>query len=331
MSNIREVAKAAGVSTATVSRYFSNPEKLAKKSATKVEAALSKLNYKPNLLARNFSKSRSFAILVLVPDIANPFFSRVIKGIEEVAHQKGYSVLLGNTCYSEDRELTYTNLVDTRQADGVIQLGPNLPFENCETMPSVPFVQACECLKTGNFPTVEVDNVDASKRIVEHLLGLGHRKIACILGPETSPLTSDRLHGYELALENAGIEIDRNLLFSGDFTMNSGFNTAPMLIQQQNRPTATFCMNDEMAIGLIRGLSSAGLRVPQDMSIAGFDDIEYAKYSEPPLTTVSQPTEDLGRTAMNYLYDLLEKESSSHVETVLPTQLVIRESTAKLV
>ncbi len=327
MSNIRDVAKQAGVSTATVSRYFSNPAKLSPKSAEKVRNAIESLNYTPNLLARNFNKSRSYSVLVLVPDIANPFFSRIIRGMEDAGQQKGYSVLLGNTRYSEERERAYINLVSTRQADGIIQLSYNVPRDLDSLLGR--FVQACECIESNKYPTVKVDNIAAAQKATEHFIDMGHRRIACILGPETSPLTHDRLKGYELALANANIEFDPDLIVAGDFSMNSGFHAASKLLQLEESPSATFCMNDEMAIGLIRGITNAGLLVPQDMSVIGFDDIEFAKYCEPPLTTISQPMEDLGRTAMNYLCDLLTNETRDNNHSVLPTQFIVRESTAR--
>jgi len=328
MSNIREVAKHAGVSTATISRYLSHPEKLSAKTTEVVKNAIDALNYEPNLLARNFSKSRAYAVLVLVPDIANPFFSRVIKGIEDEAQRKGYSVLLGNTRYCNERERSYLQLVKTRQADGIIQLSYNLPFPlDDEGCPPVPFVQACESITTDKFPTVKINNLGAAKALTSHLTQLGHTNIACILGPRQSPLTKDRLQGYREALENAGINPSEQQLIYGDFSMLSGFNAA-FEISSSRPPTAIFCMNDDMAIGLIRGLRDRGISVPDDISVVGFDDIEQAKYSDPPLTTVSQPTEALGRQAMAYLYELLDTDMTNNPQAELPTELVFRASTA---
>lgn len=329
MSNIREVAKRAGVSTATVSRYYSEPGKLSKKSSARVADAIAELQYKPNLLARNFSQSRSYAILVLVPDIANPFFARVIRGIEDVGQQKGYSVLLGNTRYCGEREKSYVTLADTRQADGIIQLNYNLPLNfDDNNQANVPFVQACECIESEYFPTVQVDNINASKTIVEHLTSLGHKHIACVQGPEGSPLTRDRREGYHQALESAGIQRNPALEVFGDFSMASGHAAATALLALEERPTAAFCMNDEMAIGLIQAVKASGLKVPDDISVTGFDDIEYAKYCDPPLTTVAQPAEELGRTAVNCLFSLMEKSQPAQQKNVLATEIVLRQSTA---
>jgi|TARA_B100000768_G_scaffold180029_1_gene199026 LacI family repressor for deo operon, udp, cdd, tsx, nupC, and nupG len=332
MSSIREVAKKANVSVATVSRYLNSPEKVAKQSAHDVKEAIRQLNYKPNLLARNFFKSRSYAILVLVPNIANPFFSRVIRGIEDVGQQKGYAVLLGDTRFSKEREAEYFQRVETRQAEGVIQLSPNFPGELSSNNEHIPFVNACDCFSDAPYPTVQIDNEAATKTVVDYLISLGHERIGCVLSPDdnlhASPISKARLAGYQQALQSAGIEFDESLLVSGDFSLSSGLAAAPYFAQMERRPTAVFCMNDEMAIGLIQGLKAQGLKVPDDISVAGFDDIEFAKYCDPALTTIAQPAEEIGRAAMSVLYGLLEGRTDTKMKHTLPTELVIRESTA---
>ncbi len=332
MSSIRDVAQKAKVSVATVSRYLNDPEKVAKKSAYAVEQAIRQLNYKPNLLARNFFKSRSYSILVLVPNIANPFFSRVIRGIEDIGQQKGYAVLLGDTRFSLEREAEYFHRVETRQAEGVIQLSPNFPGDISAYTPSTPFVNACECLHEAPYPTVNIDNTDAAKTVTNYLISIGHRRIGCRLGPDGptmhSPITRDRLLGYQQALSDANIPLEEQYLIPGDFSLQSGRDATDLFLKCSPRPTAIFCMNDEMAFGLVQGLKSQGLRVPEDMSVAGFDDIEFAQYCDPALTTISQPAEDLGRTAMRTLINILEGGADAVQRHVLPTQLIVRDSTA---
>jgi LacI family repressor for deo operon, udp, cdd, tsx, nupC, and nupG len=332
MSNIREVARKANVSVATVSRYLNDPEKVAKKSAEEVEKAIRELNYKPNLLARNFFKSRSYSILVLVPNIANPFFSRVIRGIEDIGQRRGYAVLLGDTRFSIERESEYFRRVETRQAEGVIQLSPNYPGQNGANDSEIPFVNACECLEDVPYPTVKIDNRQAAGVMVEYLISLGHSRIGCLLGPyendSASPITKERLEGYRACINQHGITEDEALITQGDFTLESGHEAAAYFCGLKTVPTAIFCMNDEMAIGLIQGLKSQGIRVPEDISVAGFDDIEFAKYSDPPLTTISQPAEDIGRTAMQVLADILEGRKQPSDRYILPTERVVRGSTA---
>jgi LacI family transcriptional regulator, repressor for deo operon, udp, cdd, tsx, nupC, and nupG len=326
MTNIRKVAELAGVSTATVSRAFSQPDKLSDATLQKVLKAARRSKYKPNLLARNFRSARSYSVVVLVPNIANPFFARIIRGIEEVAQLNGYAVLLGDTRNLAAREAEYLQLVENRRADGAIQLSAAVPSG---LTAALPFVHACECTELGRFPTVRIDNARAAQTVCSYLIALGHGRVGVVRGPAASPLTADRLKGYRQALKAAGLAYDASLVLHGDFTLLSGFKAAQTFVQLRSPPTAVFCMNDEMAIGLIHGLKTLGLDVPADMSVAGFDDIEFARFADPPLTTIAQPAEEIGRTAMSALYGLLTGSKHDHKDYVLPTEFVVRESTAQ--
>ena len=324
MSNIREVAQAAGVSVATVSRAISNPEKVSPASLKKVKDAINAVGYRPNLLARNFRAARSYAIVVLVPDITNPYFSQVIQAIEDRAQQKGYAVLLGDTRESSKREQEYVNRVETRLADGVIQLRPQ--SMSASTL-DIPWVNACGCVGTPG-PSVRVDNIAASKTIVDHLLALGHKRIGVISGLRKNPHTIDRLEGYKQSLKEADIPFDKELIAEGDFTMWSGKNAAHHFFQQRELPTAICCMNDEMAIGAIQSIKAKGMCVPTDISVTGFDDINYAKYWDPGLTTIAQPAEDIGRISFDTLLRIIDGEDLSQQEIVLPTEFIVRQSTS---
>lgn len=324
MSNIREVAHAAGVSVATVSRALASPEKVSPSSLKKVKDAIDAVGYRPNLLARNFRAARSYAIVVLVPDITNPYFSQVIRAIEDRAQQKGYAVLLGDTRESSKREQEYVNRVETRLADGVIQLRPQSMSASEQ---HIPWVNACGCVGTPG-PSVRVDNIAATRTIVDHLLALGHRRVGIISGLADNPHTIDRLEGYRQSLEQAGIQFKAELVAEGDFTMWSGQNAAKQFFKLRERPTAICCMNDEMAIGAIQTLKAQGMNVPGDISVTGFDDISYAQYWDPGLTTIAQPAEDIGRLALDTLLRIIEGEDLTHQEIVLPTKFVLRDSTA---
>jgi LacI family repressor for deo operon, udp, cdd, tsx, nupC, and nupG len=328
--SIREVARLAGVSIATVSRALATPEKVSGKTLRRVLAQVERSRYRPNLLARNFRSKRAYSIVVLVPNIANPFFAEVIRGIEQIAQQHGYAVLLGDTEGRDDREAYYVSLVETRQADGVIQLRARLPEAalGADGALQIPFVNACECVEDAPCPRVRVDNVAAARTLTAHLAGLGHRRIGAILGPQRSPLTRDRLRGYRLALRSAGIGRDDALIAQGDFSMISGREAALKLFASRTPPTAIFCFNDEMAMGAVQWLKGAGLSVPDDVSVAGFDDIEFASFCDPPLTTIEQPTRELGNAAMALLYEILSGGRPAHVTRTLPTKLIVRASTA---
>jgi LacI family repressor for deo operon, udp, cdd, tsx, nupC, and nupG len=326
MSNIIDVAKAAGLSTATVSRTLRSPEKVAEETRARVMHAIEKVGYRPNLLARNLRSDRSFSILVLVPGIANPFFARATAGIEATAWRRGYAVFLGDTRDSREREEHYEQLVETRLADGVIQLSPDYDEERRKTA-AYPVVHACGCEFTAA-PSVRIDNVGAAREMVEYLIAGGHRRIAAISGPAANPHAIERMRGYREALEGAGIAFDPDLVRFGDFSMASGFEAAASLVGLKTRPTAIFSMNDEMAIGAIHAATGAGLKVPGDMSIVGFDDIAFAAHSSPALTTISQPAEEMGAIACEILIDWIEGKPVEDAAHVLPHKLIERQSSA---
>lgn len=326
MSNIRDVARLAGVSVATVSRALSNPEKVSPESLDKVHKAIAEVGYRPNMLARNFRSARAYAVVVLVPDIANPFYSLFIRALEDRAHQKGYAVLLGDTRGTPERELEYIRRVETRLADGIVQLRPSSEKSQNNIPADVPCVNACGCEYTTG-PAIRIDNRGAAKSMVNYLISLGHKRIGVISGLKDNPHAIDRLEGYKEAIAEAGIPFEKDLIAEGDFTMWSGLNAAFQFCNMKNRPTAIFSMNDEMAIGAMQTLKNQGIRIPEDMSVTGFDDIAYAKYSDPSLTTISQPAEEMGKMAMDMLLKVIEGEPLSQRECVLPTEFIIRKST----
>lgn len=326
MSNIRDVARLAGVSVATVSRALSNPEKVSPESLEKVHNAIAQVGYRPNMLARNFRSARAYAVVVLVPDIANPFYSLFIRALEDRAQQKGYAVLLGDTRGTPEREMEYIRRVETRLADGIVQLRPSSEKSQNNIPPDVPCVNACGCEYTTG-PAIRIDNRAAAKTMVNYLISLGHRRIGVISGLKDNPHAIDRLEGYKEAIAEAGIPFEKDLVAEGDFTMWSGLNAAFQFCNMKNRPTAIFSMNDEMAIGAMQTLKNQGIRIPEDMSVTGFDDIAYAKYSDPALTTISQPAEEMGKMAMDMLLKVIEGEPLSQRECVLPTEFIIRKST----
>ncbi len=326
MSTIRDVAKEVGCSTATVSRALSNPEKVSKASLKRIHTAIDKLQYRPNMLSQQFRNKQAKTIVILVPDIANLFFSTVISGIENVAQNKGFNVLLGDTRDSSEREANFVKLVETKQADGIIQLRP---YSEDSLLPRkfVTAVNACGCENTP-YPSVRIDNIDAARQVTEYLISLGHKKIGIISGLNDNPHTIDRMQGYLLALADAGIEFDKNLVAEGDFNLWSGLNASDHFARMEEPPTAIVSMNDEMAIGAMKGLKSKGFRIPEDISITGFDDNPFSKYCDPPLTTVAQPAEKLGEKAAQLLFQLIEGESEKQSEFVLPIDFIIRQSTA---
>ena len=331
MVKINDVADAAGVSITTVSRALTTPKRVAKATREHVQKVANELGYSPNLVARSLRSQSSKLVIVLVTNIANPMLSCCVRSAERIARDLGYSVLLGDTQNDPELEERYIGLLTSRQVDGVIVMSSRLHGRVGELIlkanAEAAVVNACACLDVAPCSTVGVDDVGAARTMTEHLLSLGHRRIAVVTGPDESPHSRDRMFGYRLALRAAGIQFDENLVLEGDFTMETGGEAAALALAMTPRPSALFCFNDLMAIGAIQRLQGLGCRVPEEMSVAGFDDIDFAAFTSPPLTTVRQPTIDMGATAMRLLHNRLT--GSQEVETVtLPTELMVRGTTA---
>ncbi len=332
-ASIKDVARVAGVSTATVSRALATPDKVAEPTRNKVMSAVVETGYVANAMARNLRRRRTNTVVVLVPDISNPFYSNIIQGIERIAHSHQYRILLGDIQEQAEREQAYVNLVMQKQADGVISLSRSLPFElavdQSEPDPHwPPLVMACEYYGPIDVPVVRIDNRAAAHEAAQHLLQLGHRRIAYIDGPEEFPICAERRAGYEQALEEAGISADSQIEVQGDFSLRSGAEAMNLLLGREGRPEAVFVANDEMAIGAIKAIKSVGLSVPADISVVGFDDIRFADYCDPPLTTIHQPRNRIGENLMQVMLGVLAGEPPVDHEILLPYQLVVRESTA---
>ncbi len=326
---IQDVAAAAGVSVATVSRTLQFPDRVAEDTKIRVRVAIEQLNYYPNAQARNLRTARTGLIIALVPDITNPFFAGVIRGIEAVAKQQGYSVLLGDTQYDAENEQRYGDMISAREADGLITLLPRIPrIRRSDGL--VPVINICETLADPQVNTISVDNATAVRDAVSYLLALGHTRIAFVGGPPESPLVIERKHGFCDTLEEAGLAPDPRLFAFGPFSLEAGARAVDLILAHQLRPTAFCCASDELAIGAMHALRQRKLFVPVDVSVIGFDDIAVARYLEPPLTTVAQPSSDLGREAMIMLLNLLGTSAAPPRHMVLPTQLVVRGSTARV-
>ncbi len=333
MSNIRTVAKKAGVSVATVSRALQKPDVVSEKTRKKVQDAAKEVGYRPNMMAKVFRSKKTHSVLALVPDMSNPFFARVISGIQKAAKSRGYNVILGNTLGSADIERDFARLLQTSQTDGIIQLSARYPLESSENDSSnpvpVPIVNCCECVTDDSMPTVQLDNQAAGKAMINHLIQLGHSRIGVIIGPPESPLTVGRMAGYKVALHENGLEFDEKLVTEGDYSLNAGEVGAKTLLALEEAPTAIFCFNDEMAYGAMRSIKEAGLRVPGDISVAGFDDLPFSKYMEPALTSVRQPSVDFGDVAVEMLFELMAGNLQGERHRQLEFELVARASTGR--
>jgi LacI family repressor for deo operon, udp, cdd, tsx, nupC, and nupG len=331
MATIQDVARDAGVSTATVSRVLSAPELVAEATRARVMASVESLGYQPNFAAKSLRTLRTEKILVTVPDISNPFFSQVIRGVEEAARTAGYSVLLGDTRHEPEREEEYAAMLLRREADGLIFLGHRLP-ETLAPMVArsgakTPIVNVCEYSPELGVSGAHIDNARAAAEAMEHLYGLGHRTVGVITGPLASPLSRDRLAGVREAAE-AGGRTGGLRVSTGDFSIESGVRETAAMLDGGDPPSAIFCFSDEMAMGALVAIRRAGLNCPKDVSLVGFDDIRFAQHLDPPLTTVSQPMDKIGHEVVRLLLDILSGRAEALEHVTLPHALVIRGSTA---
>src|SRR5476649_1773186 len=242
-ATMKDVAEQAGVSTATVSRALMNPEKVSASTRQKVDQAVMAVGYSTHAMSRNLKRNESRTILVIVPDICDPYFADVIQGIERTAAKSGYLVLIGDCAHQNQQEKTFINLIITKQIDGMLLLGSDLPFdaskEEQRNLP--PMVMANEFAPELELPTVHIDNLTAAFEAVHYLIGLGHQRIACITGPDPMPLCQYRTQGYIQALRRSGLNVEPTYSAKGDFTYESGALALETLMSQPVPPTAIFC------------------------------------------------------------------------------------------
>lgn len=329
MTTVRDVAIAAGVSRATAARVIANPEMVAEETRQRILKVMEDLGYSRNSVAASLRTTRTGRIIVTVPDISNPFFSRVIRGVEEAAQRAGYAVLLGDTRNEREREEQYADMLNRREADGIIFLGHRLPATLAKVLARdgsrAPIVNGCEFTPSLGVSSAHIDNASASYEVVEALYVRGHRDIAVIAGPAESPLTRDRLVGARRAAEDCGLG-DRLLVEGGDFSIESGRAATLSLLALPVPPTAIFCFSDEMAIGALAAAREAGVPCPQAVSVVGFDDIQMARYVDPPLATVRQPMAEIGRKTVELLLDVLSGRQTQPINATLPHKMIVRES-----
>lgn len=322
-----DVAKLANVSTSTVSRVIRQPELVNKKTKEKVMGVIKELNYQPHMIARQFRTMETKTILVVVPDITSAFFSEVLRGIEHEAVLNGYQVLLGDTENDIEREKEFIDRLFQKQVDGMLLLTARIDMKKLEQISNqFPIVLACEYMDGLDLPTVSIDNISSARKATEHLIQLGHTKIAHITGPINVILSRDRLRGYQQALFSHDINIDSAFIQEGDFSLLSGYNQMIKLLALEDPPTAVFVFNDEMAIGAIKAAKDSGKRIPEDIAVVGFDNINISTIIEPSLTTIDQPKYDIGKKAMNLLLKIIKGERLEKRKLVLNDELIIRES-----
>lgn len=329
---IDDVARLAGVSIATVSRCLHTPDIVAAQTRDKVLGAVRQTGYNLNAAAQSLRQRRSNTVLVVVPEIGNTFFSEILGGIELESSAAGMTMLIGNTGRSKAREDSYVRYLLNGRADGALLLADpqsgwfDIPIRNSLGIP--PIVAISEVGPDSGPVTVSIDNEAAAQTAVRHLIEQGHRNIAHVAGPSSNILTVQRLMGYRRAMAEAGLPVLAAQEFQGDFGLASGRAVFARFVAQSPRPTALFFGNDEMAMGFLSTAYAAGVRVPRDVSVVGFDDIQFAQSCIPALTTIRQPWAAMGAAAMRMLLLIIANDIPASVR--LPFDLVIRDSTARL-
>ena len=328
MTTIREVAKVAAVSPTTVSHVINGTRYVSDGIRARVLSAIKRLGYQHNTLARSLRRGETHSVGLILPDSANPFFATIGRGIEASAFDLGYSVILCNSEGNLRRERHYTEVLTKKQVDGIVFVAAGDHAQSLSILLElrVPFVLIDRDLPHVSADAVLGDNKQGGYLATRHLLGLGHRRIGCISGPSNITPSADRVAGYRQALTEAVLPNDEGLIFQGDFHPMSGRMAALELLDQPKPPTAIFACNDLMAIGVIRAAAELNRRIPEDLAVVGFDDIELATFTEPPLTTVRQPAAEMGRRAVQLLIDRIRNRELPSRREIFPTVLTIRSS-----
>lgn len=329
IATIRDVAARARVSVATVSRVVNrSPHRVHPATRRRVLAAVRALGYDANIIAQGLKKRSTRTVALIVPDISNPFFPAIARGIEDAARARGYAVLLCNTYEDLERERAYLTLLAKRMVDGVIfaTVGSNTAHLRVLRREARPVVLVARDVEGLRIDTVLVDNYRGEFEATTHLLGLGHRRIVHITGPTTLHVAAERRRGYLEALTAAGIPSSDGIVVEGDFAAEGGRRAVAGLLERGVPFTAVAAANDLMAIGAMEALRAAGRAVPQDAAVVGFDDITFASLVSPALTTVAQPKYRMGQMAMERLLQLMDGKDRDPRQTVLSPQLVVRES-----
>ncbi len=329
MPNIRDVARRAGVAPITVSRVINNTGYVSEKTRQQVEKAIAELKYVPNALASGLRFNKTNVIALVLSDITNPFWTTVARGVEDASSEENYSVILCNTDEDAAKQDKYVQLLLRRQVDGFLLVPAS------DTIDTIRFIQhqpvslvILDRQMSGILADiVRADSEGGAYELTRYLIELGHRRIAILSGPETTSTSTQRVAGYKRALLDAHLQVDSELISFGEFYQDSGYERTMKLLALSQRSTAMFAGNNFIAIGMMKALYESGLRIPEDMSVVGFDDLPPGLLVRPFLTVAAQPAYEMGYRATKLLLErIANSDKPSYQEIVLPTQLVIRQS-----
>lgn len=333
---LADIARRVGVSTATVSRALANKPYVNEEVRQRVLAVVEELNYQPNRVARSLQGRRSKIIAILISDIQNPFFTRLVRAVEDIAHNNNYATFLCNTDENSDKEELYVNLMVAENVAGVIAcptMEETAKWQNLHDA-GIPIVVVDRRLPSAPVDTVVVDNVGAASAVVTHLIENGHQRIGAILGEPHITTGRERYEGYVRALAAHNLPVIPELVRQGMPREENGYQFTCELLELPERPTALFTGNNLLTLGALRAIRKAGLRIPDDVALVAFDELDWMSLIQPQLTVVAQPTYELGEIAAKLLFRRLIEhsngaETTSFEEIVLKPEILIRESSMK--
>ncbi|MDN4501163.1 LacI family DNA-binding transcriptional regulator [Alteromonadaceae bacterium BrNp21-10] len=332
MLSIKEIAKLADVCPATVSRVLRHPHLVSEEKRDRVNSIVKQTGYVPNNLAVNLRNTKTYKIMAIIPEVIRAYNNVIIRSMQDIAIEHGYSVLLGDTQSLQSREKAFADMARTREVDGIVLFCSRFPFDIDHTVDLAtqlpPMVHACESTDMLGIPKVNIDNVAAAREGTEYLASLGHKLIGVVAGHSLTPSTESRLAGYRQAIDSANINYNPNLISTGNYDLNMAEEATQYLMSLRPRPTAIFAFSDEMAIGCLSALHKLKIKIPEEVSVLGFDGISYGPFLNPALSTVAQPLQQIGQACMQLLLPQLNGEPMQDCNRVLPHELVIRQSTA---
>ena len=333
MSTIRDVARIAGVSTATVSRAINAPETVSARTRQRVSSAMAACRYRYNALARGFVTRQSGSLGMIVPSITNSIFAESVRGVQDRANRDGYQVLLGNSDYDNAQEARVCEVLRERRVEGLIITTTDLKGRVLAELVEArfPFVLLYSTVRKGPMPSVGVDNYRGGYAATDHLVRLGHRRIAMLAGKFSfSDKSHHRWQGYQRCLAAHGIPYAPERVVQTQYTLENGREGIKALLSLRRPPTAVFCSNDFMALGAMQGAREAGVAIPEQLSVVGFDDMAISSYVHPGLTTVRQPAYEMGSLGADILLGRIRTPGRPPVHRILETSVVVRGSTAAL-
>ncbi|MDZ7276794.1 ribose operon transcriptional repressor RbsR [Pantoea eucrina] len=326
---MKDVARLAGVSTSTVSHVINNNRFVSERVRARVQQAISELNYAPSALARSLKLNETRTIGMLLTASSNPFYAEVVRGVENSCYERGYSLILCNTEGDEERMNRSLETLMQKRVDGLLLMCTESHLPSAEILnryPSVPMVMMDWAPFEGRGDIIQDNALLGGELATQHLIDRGYTRIACIAGPQDKTPARMRLEGFHKAMRSSGLPVPEAYVVDGDFEFQGGFNAMNQLLALENPPQAVFTSNDAMAVGVYHALFQAGLSVPQDMAVVGYDDIELARYLTPPLSTVHQPKDALGELAIETLINRLRDPDASQQMLELTPELVERGS-----